>query len=81
MWGFPYNRSALAPTPMAATLVDGGLSQRVGGAGVYVLWNDLLYSEIDLYKGLDTAALKTVGDVPLDDAAQTTDFIPYARLP
>src|SRR5262245_53562733 len=24
-WGFPYNASPLAPTPMAATLVDGGL--------------------------------------------------------
>lgn len=32
-WGFPYNRSALAPTPTASTLVDGGLGQRVAGVG------------------------------------------------
>jgi hypothetical protein len=33
-WGFPYSRSALAPTPMASTLVDGGLGQRVAGVGL-----------------------------------------------
>lgn len=80
VWGFPYNRSPLAPTPMASALVDGGLAQRVAGAGGYMLWNDLLYAEVDVYKGLDTAALKTVGDVPLEDGAQTTSFIPYGRL-
>jgi hypothetical protein len=60
VWGFPYNRSPLAPTPMTSTLVDGGLAQRVAGAGGYMFWNDVLYSEIDVYKGFDTAALKTV---------------------
>src|SRR3569832_1314081 len=38
-WGFPYNRSALAPTPTAATLVDGGLGQRAVGVGLYTVWN------------------------------------------
>jgi hypothetical protein len=79
-WGFPYNRSPLAPTPMAATLVDGGIAQRAAGAGAYVLWNDLLYLESDVYKGLNTAALQAVGQVPLDGGDQTTAFIPYARL-
>jgi hypothetical protein len=79
-WGFPYNRSPLAPTPMAATLVDGGLAQRVLGAGGYVLWNDLLYLESDLYKGLDTNALQAVGQVPVDGNDQTTAFMPYLRL-
>ena len=41
IWGFPWNRSPLAPTPQAATLVDGTLAQRVVGIGAYVLWNDL----------------------------------------
>jgi hypothetical protein len=44
---------------MAAILVDGGLAQRVVGA--YMLWNDLLYSELDIYNGRDAGALKTIG--------------------
>jgi hypothetical protein len=31
VWGFPYNHSPLAPSPMAAALIDGGLGQRVAG--------------------------------------------------
>jgi hypothetical protein len=77
-WGFPYNRSALAPTPTASTLVDGGLGQRVAGAGVYTLWNDLLYLESDVYKGLNAPTLRALGQVP-DDGDQTTSFVPYAR--
>jgi len=78
-WGFPYNRSALAPTPVASTLVDGGLGQRVAGVGVYSLWNDLLYLEGDVYRGLNAPTLKALGQVP-DDGDQTTAFIPYARV-
>jgi hypothetical protein len=78
-WGFPYNRSALAPTPAASTLVDGGLGQRVVGVGVYSLWNDLLYLESDVYKGLTAPAMTTLGQVP-SDGDQTTAFIPYGRI-
>jgi hypothetical protein len=79
-WGFPYNRSSLAPTPMASTLIDGGLDSRVVGVGGYMLWNDLLYAEFDIYKGLDAYALRRVDQVPIDDGNRTTSFIPYARL-
>jgi hypothetical protein len=79
-WGFPYNRSPLAPSPMASTLVDGGLEGRVAGGGAYMLWNDLLYLEGDIYKGLNGNALKTVGQVPIDDGNRTTSFIPYGRI-
>ena len=78
-WGFPYNQSALAPTPMASTLIDGGLGQRVAGVGAYTLWNDLLYLESDVYKGLTAPALTALGQVP-DDGSQTNDFLPYARV-
>jgi len=78
-WGYPWSRSALAPTPMASTLVDGGLDQRVIGAGAYMLWNDLLYLEADAYKGLNTTALRAFGQ-PVDDSDRTTTFMPYARL-
>jgi len=78
-WGFPYNRSALAPTPTASTLVDGGLGQRAVGVGLYTVWNDLLYLESDVYKGLRAPALQALGQVP-DDGNQTSAFIPYARV-
>ena len=79
-WGFPYNSSALAPTPMAATLVDGGLAQRVAGAGAYMLWNNLLYLETDAYGGLSPDALNATGIVPVAGANLTTGLSPYGRL-
>jgi hypothetical protein len=79
IWGYPFTRSALAPTPMAATLVDGSLGQRVAGIGTYTLWNDLLYLEAATYKGLDSTALRAVGqDIEASD--RTTAFMPYGRL-
>jgi hypothetical protein len=78
-WGFPYNQSALAPTPMASTLVDGGLGQRVAGVGAYSVWDDFLYLESDVYKGLTAPALTALGQVP-DDGSQTTAFVPYGRV-
>ena len=78
-WGFPYNRSALAPTPTASTLVDGGLGQRVAGVGLYTLWNDLLYLESDVYRGLNAPTLRALGQVP-GDGDQTAAFVPYARV-
>jgi hypothetical protein len=79
VWGFPYNRSPLAPTPMAATLVDNSLGQRAVGVGAYSLWNSLVYLEADVYKGLDRATLRATGQVP-DDSDQTSSFLPYARV-
>jgi hypothetical protein len=79
VWGFPYNRSPLAPTPMAATLVDNTLGQRVFGVGAYSVLNNLLYLEGDVYKGLDRGTLRATGQVP-DDSDQTASFLPYARV-
>jgi hypothetical protein len=78
-WGFPYNGSSLASSPTASTLVDGGLGQRVAGVGLYTMWNDFLYLEGDVYKGLSAPALTALGQVP-DDSDQTTSFLPYARV-
>jgi hypothetical protein len=80
VWGFPYNQSALARTPAATTLADGGLAERVAGAGVYMLWNDLLYTEVDFYKGFDRRMIRALGQGPADDANQAGSFIPYARI-
>ncbi|MGA8172541.1 MAG: hypothetical protein WB816_17160 [Methylocystis sp.] len=79
-WGFPYNRSALAPTPMAATRIDGSFAQRVVGVGAYVLLNNLLYLEADAYKGLGVHALEATGVVPASGVDKTMNFIPYGRV-
>ena len=78
-WGFPYNRSALAPTPLAATLVDGDLAQRVFGGGSYVMLNDLLYLEADLYRGLGYDVLNATGVTPVAGTDKTRGTIPYWR--
>jgi hypothetical protein len=80
VWGFPYNQSPLAPTPMAATLIDGGLGQRVAGAGAYAMWNDLIYAEFDLYRGLGYDVLNATGIVPVAGTDKTQGVIPYWRL-
>jgi hypothetical protein len=80
VWGYPYVRSSLAPGAIAAPMISGGLSQRVAGAGIYTLWNDLLYLEADVYKGLDAGALSAVNQIPISGADRTTAFLPYSRV-
>jgi hypothetical protein len=80
VWSFPYNQSPLAPTPMAATLIDGGLGQRVAGAGAYAMWNDLIYAEFDLYRGLGYDVLNATGIVPVAGTDKTEGLVPYWRL-
>jgi hypothetical protein len=80
VWAFPYNQSPLAPTPLAATLIDGGLGQRVVGAGAYGMWNELVYGEFDLYRGLGYDVLNATGIVPVAGADKTQGVIPYWRL-
>ena len=50
VWGFPFNTSHTAPTPAAATLIDGGLSQDSVGLGGYALVKDHLYLEVTGYR-------------------------------
>src|SRR3989441_12062621 len=49
-WSFPYGGSAAAPTPAAATLVDGTLAQQVAGLTAYAMWNDRVYGEVGAYR-------------------------------
>jgi hypothetical protein len=52
-WGFPFTSSPVAPTPAAATMLDGGLSGvgtgQVGGATFYAMVNRLVYLEAGAY--------------------------------
>lgn len=80
VWGFPYNKSPLAPTPGAAVLSDGGLSQRVAGLGLYALWNEWLYTEITTYRGVGRDVLNATDVVPVAQAPRIDGFAPYWRV-
>ena len=79
-WGFPFSGSALARKPIASTLIDGGLGQRVVGTSAYVLWNDLLYMEAGGYQGLSADLLTATGAGPVAGSDRTRGAIPYWRL-
>ncbi len=49
-WGFPYASSSVTASPLASTLIEGGLAQSVAGLGAYALVNSLLYCEFSVYK-------------------------------
>jgi hypothetical protein len=79
-WGFPFAASGLAPSPAAASLIDGGLAQTVLGAGAYALWNNLVYAEADVYKGLGRDVRNALGTVPVSGSNSVDGVIPYWRL-
>src|SRR5207245_7031902 len=63
-WGFPYASSAVAPTPAAATLVDGTLAQQVAGLSAYTMWNDRVYGEVGMCRSAPVGVHR-----PLDSPA------------
>jgi hypothetical protein len=79
-WGFPFAGSALAPTPAAGTLIDGALAQQVIGLGAYASWNDLLYVEVDGYRGLSPGAQNTLGIVSSSPPTTVHGIAPYWRV-
>ncbi len=78
-WGFPFSGSALAPTPDAGTLIEGGLAQQVVGAGLYVFYADTLYVDVGAYH---TPGSKFQYQVGIDPTGQTqiAGLAPYWRL-
>jgi hypothetical protein len=79
-WGFPFAASDLAPSPAASTLVDGAFAQTVIGGGGYALWNDLVYVEADVYKGLGRDVRNALGVVPVSGSDSYDGVIPYWRV-
>lgn len=78
-WGFPYAASTIAPSPAAATLVDGTYAAFVGGAGAYAFINNLVYLELTGYRTLDFKTLPKLGIDPLG-ASPFQELAPYWRL-
>jgi hypothetical protein len=76
-WGYPYAGSAIAPTPSAASQLDGTLAGNVAGLSGYFWYDHSLYGEFGVYTGA-----KAGGVHPFDSTQ--TPFVhgvaPYWRL-
>lgn len=48
-WGYPWNASDFAPTPAAATIVDGSLAQDVAGFGGFAMFDGHVYLDVAAY--------------------------------
>jgi hypothetical protein len=78
-WGFPFSGSALAPTPAASPLIEGGLAQEVGGLGAYVMISDTAYFEVGGYRTLGAQFQRSMGVDPAGET-QVTGLAPYWRF-
>jgi hypothetical protein len=68
-WGYPYIGSDLAPGPVAATLIEGGLAQQVLGLNPYIYWNRLIYADVGAYRTLGPWSLSALGVSPAETSA------------
>ncbi len=78
-WGFPYSGSGLAPTPGAATMIDGAFSQQVAGLGAYAMISRHVYVDVAGYRTLGTGFQKAMGVDPTDESL-ISGIAPYWRL-
>ncbi len=79
-WAFPYAISSLAPTPAAATLVDGTFAAGVGGIGAYAFINNLVYVELSGYRTLNPSTLAKLGADPFGFPGTFDAIAPYWRV-
>lgn len=77
VWGFPYVASSVAPTPAAATLIDGTLGGEVAGLSGFAYWNNTLYGEVGAYRSSPLGTTQ-----PFDNGASgiVNGVAPYWRL-
>ena len=78
-WVFPYMTSNTAATPAASTLIDGGLSQAVAGAGAYAYFDNLVYVQLSGYRSINPDALGRLGAGPAGVGA-IDGVAPYWRV-
>src|ERR1035437_4504570 len=78
-FGFPFSGSGLAPTPAAATLIEGGVSQQVDGFGAYAMVNDRYYFDVAGYRTLSSRFQKSLGVDPAGEA-QISSLAPSWRF-
>jgi hypothetical protein len=77
VWGFPYAASSVAPTPAAATLVDGTLGGEVAGLSGFAYLNGTLYGEAGVYRSSPLGTTQ-----PFDNTASgvINGVMPYWRV-
>jgi hypothetical protein len=78
-WSFPYISSPLVPGASVATLVEGGLAQKVLGATVYAMVHDHVYLEGGVYRNLSDRWLRNAGLTAADNP-HINGVAPYWRL-
>lgn len=78
-WGYPYTASALAPTPGAAPLIDGGLAQNVLGVTAYTWIGHKVYVEAGAYSSPRAGTLSALGVDPLSPG-DIDGLAPYGRV-
>jgi hypothetical protein len=80
-WSFPYTSSAVAfGAGDAATLIDGGLEQRVAGLSAYAFWNNALYAEVGTYRSLSPWSQRKLGLDLAEDPGRLNGNTLYWRL-
>jgi len=79
VWGFPFSSSSIAPTPAAASVIDGMLGQRVAGLTAFAFINNTVFAEFGGYRASPIGAIQ-----PLTNDSATTGVLrgvaPYWRL-
>jgi hypothetical protein len=78
-FGFPFTGSGLAPGPDAATLIEGGLSQQVGGLGIYAMVDGHFYFDVGGYLTLPAHIQRALGVDPAGET-QLSSLAPYWRF-
>lgn len=78
-WSFPYASSALAPSPSAATMIEGSFAQQVAGLTAYAYWDRQLYLELGGYTTLSPDTQLALGSHAADNSS-IDGVAPYWRI-
>lgn len=76
-WAFPYASSGSAPTPAAATQIDGTLAQQVAGLGAFVSWNQWVELDAAAYRSFQIGGAAPLGS---SNGNVIQGLAPYWRL-
>ena len=83
-FGFPYASSNAMVSPLAGTIIDGGLAQDVAGLSAYAFWNESVYAEVGGYRSAKQGAANQLTGAagPLDGTASNviSGVAPYWRV-